>query len=299
MRFPRRVLLALALAGLSGCAPTPAAPPTTQAPQPRVTPTDATSPTPVPTPTPERESEPQLPSREELEARYADRTPQHWGLDVPGVISRGRTGDVALTLDACGGGSGSGYDEALIEHLRRLTIPATLFLNARWIDANPTVAAELAADPLFELANHGLAHLPLSVSGRQAYGIRGTGSVGEVYDEVMGGAQRLRAITGQWPLWFRSGTAHIDEVAVEITADLGMNTVGFDINGDAGATFTPTQVRRALSATQPGSIIIAHFNRPGSGTAEGMAQALGELLDAGHTFAPLSQQQDVAVFEPR
>lgn len=302
----RRAVLAFPLVGLVACAPgpaessTPPPGPTEPTERPTPGPTEPTErPTPQPTPTseppspkpspsePTQEPTAKLPTRDDVETAFANRTPQHWGLEVPGVIQRSDGEQVVVTLDACGGSAGSGYDEVLVTHLRRLSVPATLFLNARWIEANPSVAAELAADPLFELANHGLNHLPLSVTGQEAYGIAGTGSVGEAYDEVLGGAERVAELTGEMPLWFRSGTAHVDEVAVEITAELGMATVNFDVNGDAGATFTPAQVRQAMSATQPGSIIIGHFNRPGSGTAEGMAEALAHLLDQGFTFAQL------------
>jgi peptidoglycan/xylan/chitin deacetylase (PgdA/CDA1 family) len=40
-------------------------------------------------------------------------------------------------------------------------VPATLFVNARWIEANPRQFRQLAADPLFEIANHGTEHRPL------------------------------------------------------------------------------------------------------------------------------------------
>src|SRR5258708_792652 len=89
---------------------------------------------------------------------------------------------IALTFDACGGPGGSGYDQALIDFLRRRQVPATLFLNSRWIDANPAAFHLLAAEPLFEIGNHGTRHRPLSVTGRSAYGIPGTRSAGEAYD---------------------------------------------------------------------------------------------------------------------
>lgn len=210
-----------------------------------------------------------------------------WGLEVDGVVLRSEAQSAVVTLDACGGRNGSGYDEALIAVLRRLEVPATLFLNLRWIDANPSIARELADDPLFELANHGTAHKPLSVSGAEAYGIPGTASVGEVFDEVMGGHARLKELTGAPPLWFRSGTAHVDDVAVEIVAELSQRVVNFDVNADAGATFTAGQVRQSMVAAGAGSICIGHFNRPGSGTADGMAESLPRLLDGGLTFARL------------
>jgi peptidoglycan/xylan/chitin deacetylase (PgdA/CDA1 family) len=229
-------------------------------------------------------------TRAEIVARYAGVEPLAWGLDVPGVVNRLPTQDrvVALTFDACGGGRGSGYDAALIEALQETGTPATLFLNNRWVLAHPEVTAQLAGQPLFEIANHGTEHRPLSVTGRSAYGIAGTADAGEVYDEVVGNRRNLTAATGVPPRFFRSGTAHYDDVAVRIARDLGEAVVNFDVNGDAGATLTPQGVAAALESAAPGSIVLYHMNQPGSGTAGGVATALPRLARAGFRFVHLS-----------
>jgi peptidoglycan/xylan/chitin deacetylase (PgdA/CDA1 family) len=177
-------------------------------------------------------------SRAEITSRYATVTPATWGLDVPGVITRmyGAGRALALTFDACGGPGGSRYDGGLIGLLRQEQVPATLFLNARWVDANRARFRDLAADPLFDIANHGTRHLPLSVRGRSAYGIIGTANVGEVYDEVAANADKLAGLLGRPVRLFRSGTAHYDDVATRIVRDLGEHVIGFDVNGDSGAT---------------------------------------------------------------
>ncbi|WP_327674754.1 polysaccharide deacetylase family protein [Kitasatospora sp. NBC_00458] len=266
--------------------PTPDASPT-----PTPSPTPTASPTPTPTPTPTATAIPApLPARAAITTRYTDTAPTDWGLDIPGVLTTLPDGEraIALTLDACGGPGGSGYDAALIETLRAHGVPATLFLNARWIDANPAVFDDLAADPLFEIANHGTAHRPLSVTGRSAYGIAGTGDAGEVYDEITGNLEKLTALLGRPPRYFRSGTAHYDDVATRIAADLGQHIAGFTTNADAGATATSGQVHRELVGAPPGAIVIAHMNHPAAGTARGLATALPTLLTAGHTFTRLS-----------
>jgi peptidoglycan/xylan/chitin deacetylase (PgdA/CDA1 family) len=225
-----------------------------------------------------------------MESRYEAIAPTAWGLDVAGVATRlmGAGRAVALTFDACGGPGGHGYDAALLGFLRQEHIPATLFLNARWVDANPGVFRELAADPLFDIANHGTRHLPLSVRGQSAYGIGGTRNVGEVYDEVAGNAAKLFGLLGHRVRLFRSGTAHYDDVATRIVGDLGERVVGFEVNGDGGATFTPLQVTQAMRTVRPGSIVIAHMNHPSHGTAAGMRVALPVLRDAGYRFVQVA-----------
>jgi peptidoglycan/xylan/chitin deacetylase (PgdA/CDA1 family) len=207
------------------------------------------------------------------------------------VVRRLPTGDrvVALTLDACGGRTGSGYDAELIQTLRREQVPATLFVNARWIQANPREFRQLAEDPLFEIANHGTEHRPLSVTGRSVYGIAGTRSVAEVVDEVAVNQRLITQLTGASPAFFRSGTAYYDDVAVRVVGDLGLQVVNFDVLGDAGATYSASEVADAVLNSTPGSIILAHMNRPDSGTAEGIAASLPKLRERGFQLVVLSK----------
>ncbi|MBE4720301.1 polysaccharide deacetylase family protein [Pseudarthrobacter sp. AB1] len=228
----------------------------------------------------------QPPSKAQLVAEFAGRRPTEWGLAVTGVVTRSPARQAVITLDACGGPGGSGVDQALLAVLRRLGTPATLFVNARWIQANRTLAAELGQDPLFALANHGWLHRPLSVSGKSAYGIAGTAGVADAYDELTRCQDVLLEAAGRPSRFFRAGTAYYDDVAAAMTRRLGMLPVNFSINADAGATLAPAAV--ALSAAGPGDIVIAHFNKPGSGTAAGFRQALPRLQGGGTTFARLA-----------
>jgi peptidoglycan/xylan/chitin deacetylase (PgdA/CDA1 family) len=232
-----------------------------------------------------------LPSRRTLIRRYAGRRPTVWGDTVPRVVLRLPTSErvVALTLDACGGQAGSGYDAELIKTLRRERVPATLFINARWIEVNPRRFQQLAADPLLEIANHGTEHRPLSVNGRSAYNIRGTSSVAQVIDEVMINQRLIKRLTGDAPAYFRSGTAYYDDVAVRVVGDLGLRVINFDVLGDAGATYSAGQVTKAMLSCKPGSIILAHMNKPDSGTAEGIQAAVPKLRRRGFRFVRISE----------
>ncbi|MBM7096335.1 polysaccharide deacetylase family protein [Bacillus sp. H-16] len=220
-------------------------------------------------------------------------SPLEWGENVSGVKNRLDTDEdvIALTFDACGGPFGSSYDHSLITFLREHEIPATLFINLRWIDENEEIFLELAEDPLFRIENHGSEHLPLSVNGNGAWGINGTASPEEVIDEVMLNQERILEMTGQAPRYFRSGTAHYDEKAVEIVENLGLTVVNYDVLGDAGATFSASGVEEALLSSRAGSIPLLHMNQPSSGTAEGVKQAVPQLQEAGITFVHLDQYE--------
>lgn len=239
-------------------------------------------------PAPQAQAAP-VPTRPQIVDAYGKRQPRYWGLEAPGVLTRLPPGSqgVALTFDFCGGPGGSGYDQPLLDVLRQRHIPATLFLNSRWITANPSTAHQLAADPLFEIANHGTSHKPLSATGNTAYGIPGTRNAAEVYDEVMSNDGALAGITGKRPRYFRPGTAYMDDVAVDILNTLGVKPAGFSINGDGGATFPAATVAKEVGRARAGDVVICHGNHPNGGTAEGMKQALDRLLAAGMSFTHL------------
>lgn len=221
---------------------------------------------------------------------YQGITPNYWGERALGVISRIETKDkvIFLTLDACGGKT-DGFDKRLIEFLIKNKIPATLFINARWIDKFPAEFLELAANPLFEIGNHGLSHRPCSINGRSAYGIKGTQSVHEVIEEVEGNVTKIANLTGRRPRFYRSGTAFYDEIAVKVVNQLGYEVAGFSVLGDAGATYTSQQVETAVLTSKSGDIILCHMNHSESGTAAGLQAALPQLINQGYRFARLSE----------
>lgn len=238
--------------------------------------------------TPEPE-ETDIPTREEIGQKYKDIDPVEWGEDFWGIISKIPTDEkiIALTFDACGWGQGSGYDEGLIEFLIAENIPATLFISGKWIEDNPQKLEYLASQDNFEIENHGYLHKPLSVNGQQAYGITGTASPEEVYDEIEENARIIYEATGRRPVFFRTGTAYYDDVAVEIAGELGQRIAGFTIAADGGATFSEAQILRACSDPPNGAILLFHMNHPESGTFEGVRSLCGVLSEKGFRFVKM------------
>lgn len=215
----------------------------------------------------------------------------YWGFDAKGVISRFDTKEkvAALTLDACGSSKlSSGYDEKLIDFLKQSNIPVTLFISAKWIDANRDLYIKLASNPLFDVQNHGTRHVPLSMRGKSAYGIKGTNGADEVKAEVMTNHEKVRAMTGKVMTLFRAGTAHYDDESVAIVNSLGYKVIGFIINADAGATNSAAQIEKEMAKTKPGDIIIAHMNHPESHNFEGLSKALKKMQDSGWKFVTVS-----------
>lgn len=229
--------------------------------------------------------------KQQIVSSYQGSVPQQWGETVTGVKTRLATHDkvIALTFDACGSQHGMRLDTKITDFLVQQKIPATLFINARWIEPNMAAFQRLSANPLFEIGNHGYQHRPASINGRSVYGISGTSSVAELVDEIELNARKIEALTGKRPLFYRSGTAYYDEVAVQITQELGSEVAGFSVLGDAGATYSRQQVKQTLLSATAGDIVILHMNHPESGTAEGLIDAIPELQRRGFHFVQLSE----------
>lgn len=234
------------------------------------------------------------PSLDEIQNRYEGQTPEEWGERVTGVITEINTREkiVALTFDACGGPNGRGYDEALIKYLIERDIPATLFISGDWLEHHPQRVQELWERPNFDIANHGKEHKPLSVNGKSAYGIPGTASVEGVYQEVYENHLKIKELTGASPEFFRSGTAYYDEVAVRIIKDLGEIPVNYNVLGDAGATFSATQIYESMIQAEPGSIMLFHMNHPDSDVAQGVKNGIEALLEQGFEFVLLKDYKE-------
>lgn len=221
---------------------------------------------------------------------YQNVKPTQWDIVVKGVKTRLDTTDkvVALTFDACGGKGGDGYDKELIDYLIKQNVPATLFINSRWIDENRDAFLSLSKNTLFEIENHGSEHKPLSVDGKSAYDISGTKNAQGVIDEVQPNADKIYKLTGRKPLFFRSGTDYYDDVAVRIVVGLGEQAVAFSLLGDAGATYSTAEIKNACLAAKPGDIIIFHMNHPEKDTAEGIMEVVPALRAKGFAFVHLA-----------
>jgi peptidoglycan/xylan/chitin deacetylase (PgdA/CDA1 family) len=233
----------------------------------------------------------EIQTKEQIISTFTGRTPREWSEVVRGVSTRLNTEEkvLALTFDACGGRRGSGYDGRLIQYLETEKVPATLFMSGRWMDANPEICMKLSKNPLFEIENHGLKHRPCSAIGRPVYGIEGTKSVGEMYDEIELNALKILNLTGRKPRYYRPAAAYCDEICVEIANALGYQVVTFRILGDAGATYSKRRVKEALSNAPPSSIILLHMNHPEGETAEGLIEAVPELKRRGFRFVKVSE----------
>jgi peptidoglycan/xylan/chitin deacetylase (PgdA/CDA1 family) len=201
---------------------------------------------------------------------------------------------VALTLDACGGGTDLGIIEFLIE--RR--IPATIFATRRWLRRNPEAVEMLKAHAdLFAIENHGARHVPAVIgTDRQVYGIAGVADMAALRQEIADGAAAIEAATGIAPRWYRGATASYDPDAIKEIETMGYKVAGFSVNADHGGLLGKDRVVARLKKVSSRDIILAHLNRPESGTGAGLAEGLSWLQEEGFRFVTL---RDAEVAEAR
>lgn len=220
--------------------------------------------------------------------KYTNVQPKEWSENIDGVVKTLPTNEkiLALTLDLCGSKNDS-LDENLVEFLGENEIPVTLFVNYRWIQKFPEKFEKLSKNPLVEIENHGFRHVPASLNGKSIYKIKGTEDAKELWSEVKVNADLIKKLTGRMPKFFRSGTAYYDEYAVAQIYDMGFMPVGFNILGDAGATYSAKQVKNALLKSKAGDIIIAHANHPEKETGAGLKSVLSVLKSQGFKFVKL------------
>ena len=206
------------------------------------------------------------------------------------VIWRDNGGDklIALTFDACSTFHHGRYNPAVIEHLRRLQVPATLFIGGHWAEMHPSELQALAAEPLFEIGNHTYSH-PHMI----------TLSPARQREELLWTQFLIYRLTGQVPRLYRPPYGEITDQMIYEAAQLGLYTVEYDL--PAGDADIHVSARRligwVLSRATSGSIVIMHMNHPESKTAEILSEIVTRLRARGYRFAKVSdllRQMDAA-----
>lgn len=188
---------------------------------------------------------------------------------------------VALTFDLCQTPTKpAGFDREVVAVLRREGVAATFFVGGLWLDDHPGEAAELAAEPLFELANHSVSHPDLRKLSKR-----------EIVAEVEGTEERLRRLTGRTSHLFRLPFGWYDPAVLDAIAASGVRVIQWDVvSGDpdpkVSAAAIITEVRRAA---RNGSIIIMHANGRGRHTAAALPQVIAELRRRGLRLVTVSQ----------
>jgi peptidoglycan/xylan/chitin deacetylase (PgdA/CDA1 family) len=188
---------------------------------------------------------------------------------------------IALTFDACQTPDRpTGYDEAIINILTETETPATLFLGGLWMQWHPTQTQALAANPLFELANHSWSHPDFTRLNPE-----------EMSAEIVRTQQIMYTLTGQQATLFRFPFDLYPDEAVAVVSQHGLRVISGDvITGDADPNVLAQAIVHQVTAqVENGSIVMMHMNARGWHTAEALPVVIRQLREEGYTFVTVSQ----------
>ncbi len=198
---------------------------------------------------------------------------------------------VALTLDACSGGTDMRILNALIIN----EVPATIFVTGRWINSNPRAIALLNQNQdLFQIENHGAAHVPAVIGSQRPYGIEPAGSSQAVLAEVTGGNLIIKLSTPAHPHWYRGATALYTADAISLIEQSGHRVAGFSLNADFGASASAQTTATRISNAVDGDVIIAHINQPNRRSGPGVVAGILALREKGFHFVRLDETEVLA-----
>ncbi|KFG73121.1 polysaccharide deacetylase family protein [Streptomyces mutabilis] len=211
-----------------------------------------------------------------------------------GPRADGRT--VALTFDADmtadqgpRAAAGERFDNpGLIATLRKLEVPATVFMTGRWAEEYPDAARSIGRDPRFEIANHSYSHYAFT---DDCYGLptvpeeRMRSDVEQAY-----AAFREAGVPDPMPYFRFPGGCH-DKAALKALTAAGVTAVQWDVvSGDAFATDADAVARQVLDGVQPGSVVVMHCTRSAAPvTEEAVRKIVPELRRQGYRFVKVSE----------
>ncbi|MFI1971456.1 polysaccharide deacetylase family protein [Streptomyces cinnamoneus] len=212
---------------------------------------------------------------------------------------------VALTFDADmtadqgpRAARGEHFDNpGLVETLRRLKVPATVFMTGRWAEQYPDQARSIGADPLFEVANHSYSHHAFSTP---CYGLPAVPRGGARADVERAFAVFRRAGVERVVPYFRFPGGCHDATVLRELGPTKVTAVQWDVvSGDAFAKQAGPVAAQVLSQVKPGSVVVMHCTRSAAPTTqEAVERVVPELRARGYEFVRVSDLVGAGAHQP-
>lgn len=206
-----------------------------------------------------------------------------------------RTKTVALTFDADmtadqgpRAARGEHFDNpALIASLRRLKVPATVFMTGRWAEEYPDQARSIGRDPLFEIANHSYSHHAFK---SPCYGLPTVDGQQMRTDVERAFAAFRKAGARNIVPYFRFPGGCYDDEALRALAPAKVTAVQWDVvSGDAFARDGDAVAEQVLAGVRPGSLVVMHCTRSAAPvTEQAILRIVPELRERGYRFVKVS-----------
>ncbi|MET8298263.1 polysaccharide deacetylase family protein [Streptomyces sp. NPDC005180] len=203
---------------------------------------------------------------------------------------------VALTFDADmtsdqgpRAASGERFDNPeLIATLRRLKVPATVFMTGRWAEEYPDQAKAIGTDPGFEIANHSYSHHAFK---SPCYGLPALDAPAARADVDRAFAAFKKAGAVNTVPYFRFPGGCYDDRALRALAPAKVTAVQWDVvSGDAFAKDPDAVAEQVLAGVRPGSVVVMHCTRSAAPvTEQAVEKIVPELRKRGYRFVKVSE----------
>lgn len=195
----------------------------------------------------------------------------------PMAIAKVKTEDkvCALTFDISWGEK---YSPSILDTLKKNDVKATFFIMGPWSVKYPDIARRIAMEG-HEIGSHGYKH--------ENYGEK---TDEWVQNDIQKAHGQIKEITGKEASLLRPPNGHYSKKSVQVTENLNYKTIIWDADSlDWKNPGTDVVIKRVLTKTKPGSIILLHASDTPVQTAEALPVIIEGLKAQGYTFMTVGE----------
>lgn len=180
---------------------------------------------------------------------------------------------IAISFDAAWGNDDT---QKLIDILAEYNVPATFFVVGAWVDKYPESVKALDSAG-HQIQNHSNTHPHMPQLSKE-----------QMKNEITACNEKIKALTGKCPTLLRPPYGDYDNALMEVTEQLGMNTIQWDVDSlDWKETSTADSIcNRVVSRVKNGSIVL--FHNDADRTPEALPTILKCLKEKGFEFVFIS-----------
>lgn len=183
---------------------------------------------------------------------------------------------VALTFDISWGEERTGPILDVLE--QKGLKKATFFLSSPWAESHPDLVKRIV-EMGYEIGSHGHRHDNYSQYSEQ-----------QIRTQISKAHQILSEVTGKKPNLIRFPNGDFDKRVLRIADQMGYKTIQWDTDSlDWMNPGTQKIIKRVVSKTHPGDIILMHASDSCRQTHEALPVIIDELRKQGYEFVTVSE----------
>jgi probable sporulation protein (polysaccharide deacetylase family) len=169
---------------------------------------------------------------------------------------------------------GNEYIPGILKVLNKHQTRATFFFDGSWVKKNPELA-KMILEEGHEIGNHAYSHPDLQQR-----------SEAETIEELKKTNDVIKENLGVKPRWFGPPSGSFNQVTVNVTNQLSMNTILWTVDTvDWKKPATLEMVSRVVSKVENGSMVLMHPTKP---VAEGLGAMITNIKGKGYKLGTVS-----------